>query len=317
MTPEEYKAMYARVYGCDPEENNSYLYQDEENAPYTVSEAERKRYADYSGAIAYMDNDYLLYDDLSDVDDEESFYEDFESVINDAGATFNSDTVCAIPGRSQELNQSIGALLTSELITFLSPLGTQYTGPPQPILQCPCFQLSAGSFFEPKADTKHECSSCPWCKGCVKFSTLRFLQLSGLTLRTPGRKPLYPCSASGDVYRYLHMSRLPPDALAFLVKKASNYALVTHHGSWFSDLMDDFYVHDFHLTRGKRKLYAITKTKAKFLRLEPRKQSASDKFPPSPAALADALSSISVRDEPLLHAAKTPCDTPTSVECVK
>jgi hypothetical protein len=119
-----------------------------------------------------------------------------------------------------------------------------------------------------------------------------------LVLRSAHHRPTYPAAISGDAYLFMHMSKLPPDALAMLVKKSANYALVTHHGSWFGEYLDESFVHDFLVTRGRKKHFAITTTMEKFIRQGATQDKKYDK-PPSPDELAATLRKLTVWDSGL------------------
>lgn len=163
MLTEEYKEMYRRVYGCEAEDNNSYLYAEE--CPDDVDYREYNKYRDYSNCVQYMDYEDLQdspfdYDDSSDVSDldyQELTGFSFDEIPLRTPANF---TAHAYPLRSNEI-AAIKEIPSSDTVTINNGVSMKEETLAR-LTQCPCFLLSMACSPMPKSD-KHDCRKCTWC----------------------------------------------------------------------------------------------------------------------------------------------------------
>jgi hypothetical protein len=191
MSPEEYAEMFARTYGYSPTEGNSYLFCDEK--PEEVDDAEYYRYRDFSGAVQYMDHDYLVQDAFDD--DNDSEYSDDYAIMdesNEASMSINAtDTIHGFP---------LGSAACADLLTSLAE--TRCDGELFPhavdakivnmenneevsfgtlVRKCPCFCLCI-AVINP---VSHDCYDCVWCKSFMPMRISQALVHSGAKVFLP------------------------------------------------------------------------------------------------------------------------------------
>jgi hypothetical protein len=183
MDAAKYEEMYLQTYGISACEGNSYLHCDEDSKLKT-SNAEFNKYKDFSGAIKFMDDEYLnnYPYDIEDIGDDDSEYE-FAYGFDEDGDPHRYDTnqvVHGYPLTYKEVRDGYlsPSLREDDLVEF-SYEGKRETATKRELSKCPCFLMSNSLCTKDKT----VCDGCAWCEVFPAYNPFRMFQFLGSTFR--------------------------------------------------------------------------------------------------------------------------------------